>query len=428
MTDINKRSVAAGAIGNTLEWYDFAVFGFVAPAISSQFFPSDDRLAGLLNTFAVFAVGYLARPLGGMLFGHLGDRIGRKRALQISIIMMAVPTSLIAVLPTHAEIGVWAAVLLALLRLSQGFSVGGEFIGSICYLVEVAPANKRGLFGSFTVFSTVGGMLLGSAVATVLHLALSPEAIAAWGWRLPFLGGIVLGFTGWNLRRHLLETPAFERIVSEGRTEPHPGLRALRQMPVEIVQTGAMVLLLGVGIYTLFIWMPAYLTHILVPPVPHALIVNTLAMILMITLMPLAGTLTDRLGYKPVLVGAMIVTAIVVYPLFVWIDSGGLAAMVIAMALFAVINGFLQGATPVAMAAQFPVEIRYSAMATGYNVSAALFGGTAPLVATWLIRETGNLAAPAWYVAASGVVSAIVNLTLKGRYHLQGSGFAAGPR
>jgi MHS family proline/betaine transporter-like MFS transporter len=282
MTDVNKRSVAAGAIGNTLEWYDFAVFGFVAPAISSQFFPSDDRLAGLLNTFALFAVGYLARPLGGALFGHLGDRIGRKRALQISILMMAVPTSLMAVLPTHAEIGIWAAVLLALLRLLQGFSVGGEFIGSICYLVEVAPVKQRGLFGSFAVFSTVGGMLLGSAVAAILHLTLSPEATAAWGWRLPFLGGIVLGFTGWHLRRHLLETPAFEQIVSQGRTEPHPGLRALRQMPAEIVQVAVMTMLLGVGIYTLFIWMPTYLTHILSPPVPHALIVNTLAMILMI--------------------------------------------------------------------------------------------------------------------------------------------------
>ncbi len=415
MADIDKRSIVAGAIGNMLEWYDFAVFGFVAPAIGSQFFPSEDRLAGLLNTFAVFAVGYLARPLGGMLFGHLGDRIGRKRALQLSIIMMAVPTSLIAVLPTHAEIGVWAAVLLVLLRLAQGFSVGGEFIGSVCYLVEVAPANKRGFYGSYAVFSTVGGMLLGSAVAAALNLALSPEAIAAWGWRLPFFGGIVLGFTGWNLRRHLLETPAFEDIVRQDKTSLHPGLRALRQMPFEVTQVGVMVMLLGVGIYTLFIWMPTYLTHILVPPVPHALIVNTLAMILMIALMPVAGRLTDRAGYKPVLVGAMIATAVAVYPLFVWIDTGGLTAMIVAMIVFAVVNGFLQGPTPLAMVDQFPVEIRYSAMAAGYNVSMAVFGGTAPLVTTWLISKTGNLAAPAWYVAAIAAVSAAATLTLKGR-------------
>ena len=419
-TTIDKRSVAAGAIGNMLEWYDFAVFGFFAAAIGAQFFPGDDKIAGLLNTFAVFAVGYLARPIGGVLFGIVGDRIGRRRALQVSVLAMAVPTSLIAVLPTHAEIGIWAAVLLVVLRLAQGFSVGGEFIGSISYLVEVAPPRRRGLYGSFAVFSAVGGMLLGSAVATGLHLALAPEAIAAWGWRLPFLGGIVLGVVGWNLRRRLHETPAFAAIEAAGGTVRHPELQALRRMPVAIVQAGAMVLLLGVGIYTLFVWMPTYLNHIVTPAVPHALIVNTLAMILMIALMPVAGAAADRFGYKPVLIAAMLATAVLVYPLFVWIDTASLAAMVVAMIVFAVVNGFLQGPTPVALAAQFPVEIRFSAMAVGYNTSLALFGGTAPLVATWLISKTGNLASPAWYVAAIAVLSAVATLTLKGRYHLDG--------
>jgi MHS family proline/betaine transporter-like MFS transporter len=417
---INKRSVVAGAIGNMLEWYDFAVFGFFAAAIGGAFFPTDDRLAGLLNTFAVFAVGYLARPLGGVLFGYLGDRIGRRRALRISIVAMAVPTSLMAVLPTHAEIGVWAAVLLSLLRLAQGFSVGGEFIGSICYLVEIAPKGRRGFYGSFAVFSTVGGMLLGSAVAAALNASLGAEAIADWGWRLPFLGGVVLGLVGWYLRRRLHETPEFEAIEAAGRTVPHPELRALRQMPLEIFQSFAMVLLLGVGIYTLFIWLPTYLTHIVTPAVPHALVVNTAAMVLMIALMPAAGALSDRLGYKPVLVAAMLATAVLVLPLFVWVDGASFTAMVAAMIVFAVLSGFLQGATPVALAAQFPVEIRFSAMAVGYNVSMAIFGGTAPYVATWLIGETGRLASPAWYLAAIAVISAVATLSLKGRYHLEG--------
>lgn len=418
MPPIDKRSVFAGAIGNMLEWYDFAVFGFFAAAIGSQFFPADDRLAQLLNTFAVFAVGYLARPVGGVLFGYLGDRIGRKRALQVSIVAMAVPTSLIAFMPTQADIGEWAAVLLVILRLAQGFSVGGEFIGSICYLVEVAPKGRRGLYGSFTVFSTVGGMLLGSAVAAGLNAALGPEAIADWGWRLPFLGGILLGVVGWNLRRRLAETPEFEAIVAAGRTVPHPGWSALRQMPAEIFQVGAMVLLLGVGIYTLFIWMPTYLTHIVTPPVPHALIVNTAAMILMIALMPLAGTFADRFGFKPVLVGAMLVIAVLVYPLFVWVDTGDFTGLLVAMTIFAVASGFLQGGTPVALAAQFPVEIRFTGMAIGYNISMAVFGGTAPYVATWLISETGYLAAPAWYVMAVAVASIVATLSLRGRYHL----------
>lgn len=398
-----------------LEWYDFAVFGFFAPAMSAHFFPSNDPIAALLNTFGVFAIGYLARPIGGVLFGHLGDRIGRTRALQISIIAMAIPTTVISVLPTHAQVGVWAAVLLVLLRLAQGFSVGGEFIGSICYLVETAPPGKRGLFGSYCVFSTVGGMLAGSAVAAILHLVMSNEAIADWGWRLPFLGGCILGFVGWNLRRHLFETPAFQEILAAGRTVPHPAMQAVRKMPRQIFQVGAMVMLLGVGIYTLFIWMPTYLTHIVKPPVDHALLVNTLAMILLITLMPMAGRLSDRLGYKPVLVGVMIATAVLVYPLFAWIDTSALIAVIVAQVIFSIINGFLQGPTPIAMASQFPVKLRYSAMAIGYNTSMAIFGGTAPLIATWLIKETGHLASPAWYLAIVAILSCAATFTLKGQ-------------
>jgi MHS family proline/betaine transporter-like MFS transporter len=416
MADVGKRTVVAGAVGNMLEWYDFAVFGFFAPAIGTQFFPSDDRIAGLINAFGVFAIGYLARPVGGVLFGRLGDRIGRKRALQISIIAMAIPTTLIAVLPTHAQVGVWAAVFLVLLRLLQGLSVGGEFIGSVCYLVEVAPPGKRGLFGSYAVFSTVGGMLAGSAVAAILHAVMSEAEIAQWGWRLPFLGGLVLGVAGWALRRHLVESPAFANIVARGMAVPHPVLRAIRQMPLEIFQVGMMVILLAVGIYTLFIWMPTYLTHIVEPPVAGALLINTLAMILLIALMPLAGSLSDRIGYKPVLAAVMIATAVLVYPLIRWIDTGALVAVIVAQVAFAVINGFIQGPTPVAMAAQFPAEIRYSAIGIGYNVTLAIFGGTAPLVATWLIRETGDLAAPAWYIAAAAAVSCAATLSLKGRF------------
>jgi MHS family proline/betaine transporter-like MFS transporter len=262
-------------------------------------------------------------------------------------------------------------------------------------------------------------MLAGSAVAAALHMTLSDTEIAAWGWRLPFLGGLVLGLAGWQLRRHLVESPAFQEIVSRDKTVSHPALRAIRQMPLQVFQVGVMVILLGVAIYTLFIWMPTYLTHIVHPPVAHALQINTLAMILLIAMMPLAGAVSDRIGYKSVLVTVLIATAVAVYPLFTWVDTGALVAVVTAQIVFAIINGFLQGPTPIAMAAQFPVEIRYSAMAVGYNVALAIFGGTAPLIATWLIKETGNLAAPAWYIAAMAIVSCVATLSLKGRYDRQ---------
>jgi MHS family proline/betaine transporter-like MFS transporter len=419
MNPPNLRTSLAGGVGNLLEWYDFAVFGYLAPFISAKFFPADDAVSGLINTFGVFAAGYLARPIGGVFFGQLGDRFGRKRALQLSIFLMAVPTTLIAFLPTHAEVGVLAPVLLTILRLAQGISVGGEFIGSCCYLVEVAPVGRRGFFGSWSTFGTIGGMLLGSAVATVLQAFLSTDQIHAWGWRLPFLGGLLVGIVGWQMRRGTQETPEFDRLRSAERIEQHPALQALREMPIRVLQVAGIVLLFGVAIYTLFVWMPTYLTHFVNPPVPHALLINTLCMVLLIATMPVAGLLADRFGYKRILTLGALATGIVVYPLFRWIDSGTTTATAVALTIFALIHGAIQGAMPVAMVELFPARLRYSAMAIGYNITLALFGGTAPLVATWLIKTTGNLAAPAWYLVAIAAITFIVTLSMRPHHESQ---------
>ena len=283
----------------------------------------------------------------------------------------------------------------------------------------MAPPGRRAYFGSWSVFSTVLGMLAGSAVAALLHLVLTSDQMADFGWRLPFLGGVVIGVIGVWLRLHLRETPSFQELQTSARVAVRPLGDAIRQMPFRMVQMAAMVMLLGVGIYVLFIWMPTYLTHIVSPPVPGALTINTLAMVVLVALMPVAGLVADRVGYKPVLAASMLVAAIVVYPLFLWIDTGALVAVIIAQLVFAIFSGFLQGATPVAMVEQFPARLRYSAMATGYNLTIAIFGGTAPLVATWLVQETGDLAAPAWYLAAVAVVSLVATLTLKRRTDLE---------
>lgn len=413
MQTAGLRTSIAGSIGNLLEWYDFAVFGYFAPFISSQFFPADDPVAGLINTFGVFAAGYLMRPIGGVIFGQIGDRLGRARALQLSIFVMAVPTTLITFLPTHAQAGILAPGLLVVLRLAQGLSVGGEFIGSCCYLVEAAPAGRRGLFGSWAVFGTIGGMLLGSTVATLMHALLSPEQIHTWGWRLPFLGGVLVGIVGWRMRRRVQETPEFVGLQRTGRIEARPGLQALREMLLRVLQVAGIVLLFAVAVYTLFVWMPTYLTHFVKPPVPHALLINTLCMVLLIAAMPVAGMLADRFGYKIVLAAATFVTGVLVYPLFVWIDSGTVIAASVALTIFALTNGCIQGAMPVAMADMFPARLRFSGMAIGYNLTLALFGGTAPLVATWLIKETGHLTAPAWYLVVIAAVTFIVTLTIQ---------------
>jgi MFS transporter, MHS family, proline/betaine transporter len=407
------RTSLAGSIGNLLEWYDFAVFGYFAPFISTQFFPADDAVAALINTFGVFAAGYLVRPIGGVLFGPIGDRLGRAHTLRLSIFVMAVPTTLIAFLPTHAQAGFLAPALLVVLRLAQGLSVGGEYIGSCCYLVEAAPANRRGLFGSWVPFGTVAGMLLGSAVATLMHNLLSPEQIQTWGWRLPFLGGVLIGVVGWGMRHGIQETPEFARLQGAGRIEASPVLQALREMPLRVLQVAGLVLLFGTAAYTLFVWMPTYLMHFVKPPVPHALLINTLCMVILIATMPVAGMLADRFGYKIVLAAATLVTGVLVYPLFVWIDSGTAIAASVALTVFALTNGCIQGAMPVAMADMFPARLRFSGMAIGYNLTLALFGGTAPLVATWLIKSTGQLTAPAWYLAVIAAVTLIVTLTVQ---------------
>jgi MHS family proline/betaine transporter-like MFS transporter len=255
------------------------------------------------------------------------------------------------------------------------------------------------LFGSWSVFGTIGGMLLGSAMATLVHDLLSPEQIHAWGWRVPFLGGLLVGVVGRFMRSGVQETPEFVRLQGARRIEERPGLQALREMPLRILQVAGIVLLFGAGIYTLFVWMPTYLTHFVKPPVPHALLINTLCMVILIAVMPVAGLLADRFGYKIVLAVATLATGILVYPLFVWIDAGTVIASVVALTIFALTNGCIQGAMPVAMADMFPARVRFSAMAIGYNVTLALVGGTAPLVATWLIKATGHLTAPAWYLA-----------------------------
>ena len=404
--------VVAGAFGNILEWYDFAVFGFLAPVMASQFFPAQDSLAGLIRVYGVFAAGYLMRPLGGMIFGHIGDRMGRKRALELSILMMALPTVLVGLLPTHAQIGSWAALLLVLLRLIQGVSIGGELIGSISYLVEMAPAKKRGLHGSWTLFTATGGILLGSLLVTALRDALGEQAVADWGWRVPFLLGIVIAGAGLWLRMGLPESEVFE-ARSDSQDEPSPVTMALREAKGPILHLCALLLLFSAGFYILFVWMPTYYSDILDPPVPHSYAVNSIAMVALLAMIPVAGSLSDRIGRRRVLLIGMASMAVLAYPLFLVIDTGVAAYALGAQAAFAMVIALNQGPIPALMAEMFPTRIRSSAIGIAYNVTLGIVGGTAPLMSTWLIARTGDLAAPAYYLIGLAAVSIVALLGLK---------------
>lgn len=399
------RNAVGGIVGNILEWYDFAVFGYFAPIIGAEFFPSEDPIASTLNAFGVFAAGYLMRPVGGVLFGHLGDKVGRKRALEISVLLMAIPTTLLGFLPTHAQIGSAAALLMVVLRLVQGTSVGGEYVGSIAFITEIAPPERRGLWGSLTTCGAVAGIMLGSATATVAHYFLDAQALASWGWRVPFALGMVLGLFGLWLRKGLKETAQFEKLKVNGEVQRHPLVDALTTHRGELIRLLCLLMLMSGGFYALFVWWPTYLTKIVHPPVEHALFVNTVAMILLMGASPLSALVSDLLGRRSVMGFGMLAIVVVSYPLTVWTDHGVFSAALASQIVFALCMAAVLGPLPAAMAEMFPTRNRYSAVALSYNLTVGWVGGTAPLVCTWATTRSGDIVAPAYYLIALGIVS-----------------------
>jgi len=397
------RNSLGGVVGNIMEWYDFAVFGFLAPIITAQFFPHDTPLTGLILTYGIFATGYLMRPLGGIFFGYIGDKMGRKKALILSIFMMAIPTVLIGCLPTFEQIGIYGALLLVFLRMIQGLSVGGELIGSVSFMVEIASAKQKGFLGSLTLGSAVGGLLLGSAVVTVLGLIVGEQAMYVWGWRVPFLSGIVILLIGLWLREGMTESPEF---LQHNEAEEQIALpSALLREKGKILQLAGIISLTTIASYMMFVWMPTYLSTLIAHPIQDALAINTVAMIVLFVTIPLAGYLSDYVGQRRVMIWATVVMLLSVYPLFLLLQKGEWQMALTAQVLFALIVGFLQGPMPALMAEMFPVRIRYTSIGIGYNFSVALLGGTAPVVATWLIEKTDNLLSPALYMIFFALLS-----------------------
>ena len=404
------RSQTAGAIGSVLEWYDFAIFGFLAPFMGPLFFPDADPVVALIQTYGIFAAGYLMRPLGGVLFGYIADRLGRTRALRWSIAMMAAPTVLVGLLPTYENVGAAAAAMLIGLRLIQGVSVGGELTTSITFLVEAAPAHRRGLHGSWALFGAVGGILLGSAVVAGIESLISASAMQDYGWRIPFVMSIVIFLFGRWLRRALADQP-----VTAAHSDKAPLRVVLTGHLAGVLHLMSCMLLYCGGFYTLFVWMPTYQSKVIPNPVSHAMDINTLAMIALVILLPIGGLLGDRLGFRRVLLGGIALTGIAVYPLFLWIDTGSFVGALVSGLVFAVAISWVQGPMPALLAETFPREIRNTGVGVAYNLAMGLFGGTAPMVCTWLIDVSGDVAAPAYYLLALAIISAIALATFRPR-------------
>jgi len=405
----SHRALWAAAIGNLLEWYDFGVYAYLASQIAKNFFPGSDPTASLLASFAAFGVGFLARPLGGILIGRLGDIKGRKTALVLTIFLMAFGTVGLGLLPTYQSIGVGAPILLVIMRLVQGLAAGGEWGTSTAFMIEWAPQGRRGFFGSFQQVSTAGGTLLGSAVAAIMTSSVSSEAMLDWGWRVPFLLGAALLVVGAYMRQNVEETPSYqasrEAVASQPAAAGFPfGARAF-----------AFTIFWTIAYYMLLVWMPTFTKEFGGLSPSQALWSNTIGLIAMVIAVPCWGALSDKLGRRPILMASAILIGALSYPLFSLVAGGkGLALVLPIQILFGVLLALYSGAGPAAIAEIFPTHLRSTWMTSGYALSVAIFGGFAPFIATWLIKVTGSPVAPTYlYLLPAAVISLLVIWSLK---------------
>lgn len=401
---VSRTALAAGTIGNFVEWYDFAIYAYSAPIIATLFFPEGNRTAALLATFAIYGVAFIVRPLGSVLFGHTGDRAGRRNTLATVVLLMGGATFVIGLLPTYGQIGLLAPVLLLLCRLTQGFSAGGEFAGSNSFIMEYAPTERRGFWASISSASTVFPSVVGALVVLLLTATLPTSAYESWGWRLPFLLGGLLAVVGLYLRLRMDDTPAFRALEGARQVDRAPILDAVRHYWREMVYIFFLSALQSLVFYTLSGYLVTYLIETIGLDPTASLLSNMVALGLLTVLIPLGGILGDRIGRRPMMFVGCVLVAVLSVPAFLLTGSGSVAAAIAGQVMLALgIAFFAPGYTP-AQAEIFPTRIRYSGNAVSYNVSYAVFGGTAPLLSTFLVSQTGSNIAPAYYLTAVAVI------------------------
>lgn len=412
-----KKVVVSGMIGNALEWYDYALYGHFAAIIGAQFFPSDNPLNSMIATFGVFAAGFLTRPLGAIMFGYIGDRYGRRISLAASILLMAIPTACIGLLPTFAQIGILAPILLTVIRLLQGLSLGGEFSGSITYITEHAPMKKRGFIGSSAMFSLVLGILIGSAVATGFAEFLPREDLERWGWRIPFIIGVVIGLIGLYIRTNLHESPVYQEAKAAGHLSKKPLREAFKHHTPEMFQAIGFYLSVTVPFYMLAVFMNTFVTRVLEQPLEDALLMNTINLLVMMVMVPFSGALSDRIGRKPILAAVCVGYILLSYPIFYLLAKGGFWNALAAQIMLAALIGWFIGPIPALLVELFPTSVRYTGMSISYNFCAAVFGGTTPMVATWLVQATGIKTIVAFYLMLCAVITLIALYFYKDKHN-----------
>lgn len=402
-----RRAVGAAALGNAMEWFDFGVYGYLAVTLGHVFFPSTNPTAQLIATFATFTVAFLVRPLGGLVFGPLGDRYGRQKVLAATMILMALGTFSIGIIPSYERIGIWAPILLLVARLVQGFSTGGEYGGAATFIAEYSTDRNRGFMSSWLEFGTLGGYITGAATVTALHFALSDAQMLDWGWRVPFLIAGPLGLLGLYMRMKLEETPAFQAYAEEAekREQDAPGLGALFRIHwPQLLKCVGLVLVFNVTDYMLLTYMPSYLSVTMGYAESKGLLLIIIVMLVMMPLNVVGGLFSDRLGRKPMVIGACIALLVLAVPCLLLIGTGNDWLIFLGLMLLGLALVCFTSSMPSTLPALFYTPVRYSALSIAFNVSVSLFGGTTPLVTAWLVERTGDPLVPAYYLMGAAVV------------------------
>jgi MHS family proline/betaine transporter-like MFS transporter len=396
-----------------VEFFDVAVYAYLASILGKIFFPATDTTTALLSSFAVFGVAFVVRPIGGLFFGMLGDRIGRQKTLAAVVLFVSAATFGIGILPGHSSIGVMAPILLVLLRLVQGFSAGGEVGGATAFVAEYAPPHRRGYLVSLVNMGAIAGFLLGAVVVLGLNLNLDSMQMLEWGWRIPFLMAAPMGIVGLLIRNTLEETPEFKALQARGKVLRNPLKETIVHHWRAVLRVAAFALFQNAAVYVILTFVTTHLAANLGYAPLLASVSSVVTMVATCLVIVVAGGLSDRVGRKKVL-GTSCASAIVLaYPLFVMMEQGNPILAVGAHACLGIVLGFFLGPVLTTMSELFPTAVRYGGFSLGYNLSVSLFGGTAPFLVTLLIVQTGITASPSFYIIAAAIVTFLVLLGTK---------------
>ncbi|MEU4836874.1 MFS transporter [Nocardia testacea] len=411
---VARRAAIAGGVGTLIEYYDFAVYGFLAVTIAPLFFPSDNSGVSILSTLAVFGVAYVARPLGGIFFGRLGDRRGRRHALVITVVSMGVACGILGLLPTHSTVGVLAPILLVLVRLAQGFSAGGEVGGAATYIAESAPPRKRGFFGSFTPVGSTLGFAVAAAVVGVVALITTDEQMESWGWRIPFLLALPLAYVCLRVRMKLEDTPEFEEMAEKQQVAKSPLLDTVTKNPWSVLRVVGVAIAMNGSGYIGLTYFSVYLIKDLGFSKDAVYWTSAIAIALACATFPISGMLTDRFGRKPVLVGGYLAYVVIALPAFMIMGAtSSILVIGIVYFIYMVLNGVVQVPAFPLFTELFPRTVRYTGVSLGFNIGTIAAGGTAPYVAAQLVESTGNAMSPAYWVMGVCAIGLLTVATIR---------------